>query len=516
MKFYNTNLYKFVLIGIVCALLFWIFLAAPELKHNFISNDLILEQRGVDQIVSNYGGELSEPFVIEEITKISHTPTNDNLMLISATVSGTNLEKNELIFEFDESFLINPKTGKHSDESLGYFYLPFNVEKKDYLVYNPIVTAPATFVYEGDDEFYSLSVYHFSCDTENNDLTDAFPQFSPHQIFINYECDIWIEPITGNIIHYKSSWDTYFVEDGIRTLQAEIGGKENSETTIISLVEITKREIQTIKFYEFIVPMLIGIIGIIILSSFSIKKLLEKSKKLEQSEKLLTKKSKSLQEDKLKLLGTLTSVLLHDIKNPLTILANESFLLKEDLGEIDEKTTKSFTRLDTAINRIIDQSESVMNFIKEKQIDIQKNDLSEMINDSISTTNIPNTINLNLDISKQEIECDRTLIINSFSNLLKNAVDATKNGDISIQTIDKGNFIEISFKDSGSGILDDNLEKIFEYFSTTKHHGTGIGLAECKTTIEMHGGTINVKNNDGRGATFTILIPKQQKSFDIS
>ena len=97
-----------------------------------------------------------------------------------------------------------------------------------------------------------------------------------------------------------------------------------------------------------------------------------------------------------------------------------------------------------------------------------------------------------------------------FMNLLVNAAHAIdKKGDIEITTRDKGESVEISIRDTGQGIPKDILPKIFDPFFTTKDvgKGTGLGLNLAYNIIQKHKGTIHVSSEEGKGTTFTIVLP---------
>ena len=79
---------------------------------------------------------------------------------------------------------------------------------------------------------------------------------------------------------------------------------------------------------------------------------------------------------------------------------------------------------------------------------------------------------------------------------------------VKLRSID--DFIAIDFVDTGNGISEESIEKIFEPLFTTKQKGTGLGLASCKNIVEQHHGTISVKNNP---TTFSIQLPKAPQSF---
>jgi len=80
-----------------------------------------------------------------------------------------------------------------------------------------------------------------------------------------------------------------------------------------------------------------------------------------------------------------------------------------------------------------------------------------------------------------------------------------ESGSITISAREDQNNVIIEFEDTGPGIADENLPKVFEPLFTTKETGTGLGLASCKNIVERHRGTIVVKNNP---TTFTITLPK--------
>ena len=113
------------------------------------------------------------------------------------------------------------------------------------------------------------------------------------------------------------------------------------------------------------------------------------------------------------------------------------------------------------------------------------------------------------EINEIIIEADRNRLCQVIQNLLKNAIQFTKEGSITVIVQTKENEILVSIKDTGTGIHSEVLPKLFTKFATkTLTGGTGLGLFISKSIIEMHGGRIWATNNkEGVGATITFTLP---------
>ena len=114
--------------------------------------------------------------------------------------------------------------------------------------------------------------------------------------------------------------------------------------------------------------------------------------------------------------------------------------------------------------------------------------------------------------SVPEIMADASMLYQSFLNILINAMQAMpEGGRIQIEISSSDTFVSVYFDDEGQGISEDNLEKIWNPFFTTKEKGSGLGLVIVKNIIEAHGGSIQISNRDIRGARVTIELPVMQQ-----
>lgn len=92
-------------------------------------------------------------------------------------------------------------------------------------------------------------------------------------------------------------------------------------------------------------------------------------------------------------------------------------------------------------------------------------------------------------------------------NLLKNAVEATERGTITV-TASGGQRVEIVVSDTGYGIPPENLSRIFDLYFTTRPEGTGLGLSQVHRIVAEHGGQVHVESEVGKGTRFTMALPR--------
>ncbi|HYJ52148.1 MAG TPA: ATP-binding protein, partial [Allosphingosinicella sp.] len=120
---------------------------------------------------------------------------------------------------------------------------------------------------------------------------------------------------------------------------------------------------------------------------------------------------------------------------------------------------------------------------------------------------------LDLDADAQWVRADRIQIQQVLINLVRNAIEALRGaaGEIVISTRVEGEMIAVEVTDTGDGIPDDQRDRLFSEFMTTKPDGMGLGLPISRTIVEAHGGRIWADNRPGGGASFTFTIPRERQ-----
>lgn len=226
--------------------------------------------------------------------------------------------------------------------------------------------------------------------------------------------------------------------------------------------------------------------------------------------------------EQMKVVGELATGLAHEIKNPLAgikvsmeVLAREPAFSEEDKA-ILLKVVDEVKKIESLMKNILDfakpptpQPTAVnVNTILDTALTFS------LTYPSFSSDNAKKVhIRRDFDTHLPTTMADPAQLEQVFLNLLLNAGDATPDGGtVTARTSHDSstNTIRIEIVDTGRGIDDETLNKIFHPFFTTKAKGTGLGLAISKQLVQRHGGEIHVSNNPGGGATFTVVLPVQR------
>lgn len=227
---------------------------------------------------------------------------------------------------------------------------------------------------------------------------------------------------------------------------------------------------------------------------------------------------KVYQYDKLASVGRLAAGVAHEINNPLTgVLTYSSFLLKRK--EKDPEVRKDLEVIVRETKRCRDIVKGLLDFARQAPPKKTQVNVNELVNQTLSI--LDNQLNLkNVSVKKHlddrlpAVLADANQIEQVLINLLSNASDAfgQSGGEISVSTStqeeDGTNYVAIGITDTGCGILQEHLTKIFEPFYSTKGQaGTGLGLSVVWGIIEEHDGKIDVESEVGKGTTFRIRLP---------
>ncbi|MGI0065386.1 MAG: sensor histidine kinase, partial [Nitrosotalea sp.] len=172
------------------------------------------------------------------------------------------------------------------------------------------------------------------------------------------------------------------------------------------------------------------------------------------------------------------------------------------------KNRNHILMMERAIARISHQLEEVLDYVLPRPLNLQTHSLHDILESAISKIDFGEVV---LNVPKEDliIVCDGAKIEIVFTNLILNAVQAMeRKGNIQVRINHTKYPITIEVEDTGPGIPKHLIEKMFEPLFTTRQIGTGLGLVSCKSIIEKHNGTIEIRTQIEKGTTFIIKLPK--------
>ena len=228
------------------------------------------------------------------------------------------------------------------------------------------------------------------------------------------------------------------------------------------------------------------------------------TKQIEMEEQIATS-------ERLAVLGKLSGSIAHEIRNPLATIDISALNLKRRLKDADEKTKNQIDRIIRQVKETVDTIQSLQDLAKLETPNKRRWDLRDIITNREAISDLPENVHLINAMTKNQlfVDVDEKQISIVLRNILSNAAHAMDNqGTIWITAYEDDNKnVIISIKDSGPGITDENIKKIFQSFFGTKVKGFGYGLTICRMIMEKHGGEIDATSEEGEGATFILRFP---------
>lgn len=242
-------------------------------------------------------------------------------------------------------------------------------------------------------------------------------------------------------------------------------------------------------------------------------------KKLQaQSERIIAIEEQLRRSEKLSTLGEMAAVLAHEIRNPLGSIRGTAEILRDDYrpGDPKHEFIEIQIRETERLNHVV---EDFLRMARQQPVvmrDCSIREELETIVTLVAKEAQDRGISLCLEPNADEalVRGDGEKLRQAFLNIVLNALQATPSGgrvSIVLDKVESG--FEIAFRDTGSGISPDNLQRVFEPFFTTKTDGTGLGLAVTRKIIEGHGGKLDIESDPGQGTTVSIRLPSQERTL---
>jgi signal transduction histidine kinase len=250
----------------------------------------------------------------------------------------------------------------------------------------------------------------------------------------------------------------------------------------------------------------------------------ELERRAERLEELQKEKSTQLrEEERLAAIADTALLLGHDLRNPLQVLTNLTFIVKNAFNAIpspftnDEHKQKALDFCAAAEKQILYLDKIVSNvqdYARETHPTKRSILVHELISDALSRVVVPDNVTIHIDVDRdaEKLRGDPMLLSRVFANLIQNAVQAMPHGgQVTITAKKIAGELAIGVADKGMGIPKEDLESVFQPLNTNKAQGMGFGLAVCDKTVKAHGGRIEIDSTTGEGSTFTVFLPEDTK-----
>lgn len=233
-----------------------------------------------------------------------------------------------------------------------------------------------------------------------------------------------------------------------------------------------------------------------------------------KTEELMESQERLLRSERFAAVGEAAAYVSHEIKNPLLIIGGMAHQVERRLLE-DPAAQEKLRIIQTEVRRLESFLGELRDFLRpvqpsKKEIDVNEviRDVKALMGDAIREKGV--VLEDHLAPELPPVEVDPNQIKQVLVNLVKNAVEATEGqGKILLSSGARDGQVWFAVQDTGKGMSEEVLEKIFHPFYTTKDKGTGLGLAVINKIITDHHGTIAVDSSAGAGSTFTVKLPQK-------
>jgi len=227
---------------------------------------------------------------------------------------------------------------------------------------------------------------------------------------------------------------------------------------------------------------------------------------------------KLMESEKLATIGRLAAGVAHEINNPLTAVMTFSHLLLDDTHDSDSRR-EDLELIIRETTRCRDIVRKLLDFSRERKPEKKLTNVNTIIERTLGifeTQSLFQNIEIKRELSEDlpEITVDPDQIQQVFTNIVVNSAEAMPEGGtltVTTRLAQENRFIEVKLADTGCGIEEKDIGRLFDPFYTTKEKGTGLGLSVSYGIIKSHDGSVGLESRPGKGTTFTVLLPARRE-----
>lgn len=225
-----------------------------------------------------------------------------------------------------------------------------------------------------------------------------------------------------------------------------------------------------------------------------------------------------VRQERLATIGQLTATVAHELRNPLSVIRNTAFAIKEAIKGMGLDLGRPLLRLDRNIDRCDRIIRDLLDYTRITKINRSRFEADSWLEEVLKEQTLPDGVVLRPEFGARghQLSFDSERLRRVFINLIENAAQAmTDNAErhITVSTSASNDWYEVAVEDTGSGIPSDILPKVFEPLFSTKPFGTGLGLPTVRQIVEQHGGTVEITSHIGSGTRVIVRLPKHAEEI---
>lgn len=239
---------------------------------------------------------------------------------------------------------------------------------------------------------------------------------------------------------------------------------------------------------------------------------------IERTNELKEAQEELLRREKFATLGKITATVNHELRNPLATIRASLFSIGEHTRDGSPLIMRALERAERSISRCDKIIEDLLNYTRVRELELMNTEIDKWLSRELNEIKLPDDVvllkELNAGIKvKMDRERFRRCIINIIDNAWQAMEERQDSGPevidkiITVRSSSRDDRVEIQIEDTGPGIPEEDIKKIFEALYSTRSTGVGLGLPYVKQIIEQHKGGIDVKSEEGKGTMVNIWIP---------
>jgi signal transduction histidine kinase len=240
----------------------------------------------------------------------------------------------------------------------------------------------------------------------------------------------------------------------------------------------------------------------------------------ETTKKLRDSQDKLARNERLSALGQIAGSVSHELRNPLGTIRNSMGMVRQLTANKGLNVERALDRIERAVQRCDVIVGDILEFSRVQELKREETSIDAWLSEMLDEHDVPSAVEFRRELGADAVVMlDRTRFRQVFVNLIDNAVQAMLDPEwagsadrpatMTVRSEAAGPHVRVSVIDTGPGIADDKIGRIFEPLFTTKVKGVGLGLPTVRKLVEQHGGTIDVESTVGEGTTFTVWLPRQ-------